>query len=265
MINEFKNAMVDAGIEPPLTINADGVLHRFKINGKDSGWYVLHGGNYYAGAFGDWRFDLKVKWKQLEKPRFTRTNKAEIEKRRLELIALENEKHKKAAEKSRITMGIAGKADQNHPYLVRKKITYAIACQVLDRLVLPIVNFDFEIVGAQYILPDGKKLFETGQQKKGCFIYIDGGDQIIICEGWATGVTLNHHYMATVLVALDCGNLKNVAIGAKKHFMNGSDIIIAADNDESGIGERKAIEAAIAISCDYIIPPVIGDFNDYLV
>ena len=264
MINEFKNAMLDAGIEPPLMIVSDGVLHRFKINGKESGWYVLHGGSYYAGAFGDWRLDLKVKWRQSESPKLTRADKAEMEKRRLELIAIENEKHKKAAEKSLITIGIARKADQKHPYLVRKKITYAIAVQVFDRLVLPIVNFDFEIVGAQYIFPDGKKLFETGQQKKGCFIYIDGGDQIIICEGWATGVTLNHHYGATVLVALDCGNLKNVAIGSKKHFKN-RDIIIAADNDESGIGERKAIEAAMAISCDYIIPPVIGDFNDYLV
>lgn len=41
-IQQFKNAMLDAGVPPPDIIIGDGVLHRFKVDVKLIGWYSLH-------------------------------------------------------------------------------------------------------------------------------------------------------------------------------------------------------------------------------
>jgi putative DNA primase/helicase len=52
---------------------------------------------------------------------------------------------------------------------------------------------------------------------------------------------------------------------AVKQLLPNKEIIIAADNDFSGVGQTKAVEAALAIQCKYIVPPVCGlDFNDFL-
>jgi putative DNA primase/helicase len=75
---------------------------------------------------------------------------------------------------------------------------------------------------------------------------------------------LYENYNCTVIIAFDAGNLKPVAINVKKIYPD-AEIIIAADNDVSGIGERKALEACDAIGCGYIMPHVVGtDWNDEL-
>ena len=53
-IEQFRAALLAAGIEPPKNMVADGKLHRFSTNGKrkdDAGWYVLHLDGVPAGAF----------------------------------------------------------------------------------------------------------------------------------------------------------------------------------------------------------------------
>ena len=65
-INQFRAAMLSAGLTPPDLINPDGKLHRFASNGKptdDAGWYVLHTEPVLAGAFGDWRSGLSLTWR----------------------------------------------------------------------------------------------------------------------------------------------------------------------------------------------------------
>ena len=55
---QFRVAIQGAGLHPPAAIEADGKLHRFASNGNRGdavGWYVFHGGNIPACAFGDWR------------------------------------------------------------------------------------------------------------------------------------------------------------------------------------------------------------------
>lgn len=57
-IEQFRDAMLAAGLTPPAEIYDDGKLHRFASNGRhgdDSGWYVLHSDGVPAGAFGCWR------------------------------------------------------------------------------------------------------------------------------------------------------------------------------------------------------------------
>jgi len=66
MIDEFRDAMRSAGLEPPEVIKADGKLRRFASNGKrgdGAGWYVLHGDGIPAGSFGDWRTGISETWR----------------------------------------------------------------------------------------------------------------------------------------------------------------------------------------------------------
>jgi putative DNA primase/helicase len=66
MSTTFKQAMQNAGIEPPAEIIADSVLHRFTVAGdrarSDNGWYVLHADEPAAGAFGCWKRGISETW-----------------------------------------------------------------------------------------------------------------------------------------------------------------------------------------------------------
>ena len=65
-LQQFRDAIKCAGIQPPDVIEDDGELHRFPGNGKrddDSGWYKFHSDGIPAGAFGDWRAGLSETWR----------------------------------------------------------------------------------------------------------------------------------------------------------------------------------------------------------
>src|SRR5262245_45816226 len=65
VIEQFRDAIRAAGIEPPKEIVADDKLHRFSTNGDrkdDAGWYVFHADGIAAGAFGCWRSNITKTW-----------------------------------------------------------------------------------------------------------------------------------------------------------------------------------------------------------
>ncbi|MBI4291285.1 MAG: toprim domain-containing protein [Betaproteobacteria bacterium] len=65
-IEQFRDAIRSAGLEPPEVIQADGKLRRFASNGKrgdDAGWYSLHADGIPAGCFGDWRTGFSQTWR----------------------------------------------------------------------------------------------------------------------------------------------------------------------------------------------------------
>lgn len=68
IIDAFRAAMREAGIEPPDSIRADGKLHRFHIaghkHGSLNGAYKLHlDGIKPAGYFEDFKAGIKTNWK----------------------------------------------------------------------------------------------------------------------------------------------------------------------------------------------------------
>lgn len=100
---------------------------------------------------------------------------------------------------------------------------------------------------------------------------IDGRtDRIFICEGFATGASINEVTGNKVLVAINANNILPVAKVARQMFgtwNNHAHIIIAADNDhrkEKNVGLKKAREAAEQIAADLVYPKGINgtDFND---
>jgi len=131
---------------------------------------------------------------------------------------------------------------------------------------LPIKNNKSELVNCQLINDVGDKRFLYGGQKSSCFHFIEGtGDLVAIAEGYATALTINLTTHASVYVAFDCGNLKNVALIVKEKHPK-SKIIICGDNDLSNkvnSGKIKAEAAAKAISAIAKIPTLEGDWNDF--
>lgn len=153
------------------------------------------------------------------------------------------------------------------PYLQKKKIRKHCARLYRNALVIPIFNENLKLVNLQFIDTNGAKRFLAGGQKKGCFSYIGdiaNNEKILICEGFATGASLHENTGLLVLIALDAGNLEPVAQAARRRFRR-AEIVIAGDNDISGVGQEKAIKAALAVEGKYLIPPIPGtDWNDYL-
>jgi len=270
VIEHFKNAMRDAGINPPETIIGDDNLHRFKIDGKLNGAYVLHLDGRAAGYFQDFKQGIKQNWK-LEgnfKPLTDEERRAfviEHQRQESERKAEEAAKHKATANKALYIWKQTQPAPDNQPYLIRKQVKPHIARLGRDNtLIIPILNANKELVNLQFIGADGTKRFLSGGKKKGCFNWLgEESDKILICEGFATAASVYESTGLITVIAFDAGNLKDVAITIRAFFPD-EEIIIMADNDESGVGQAKARAAALEVHGKYTMPPTLGDFNDYL-
>ncbi|MCD6616743.1 DUF927 domain-containing protein [Aeromonas veronii] len=132
-------------------------------------------------------------------------------------------------------------------------------------LVIPLTNEAGELVNVQLIGHDGSKRYLTGGQKAEAFHRIEGGKQVAVCEGYATGVSVNSAISSTVYCAMDAGNLQAVAQIARRQHPEAR-ILLCGDNDagtEGNPGKTKAEQAAIAMGGLVALPPVAGDWNDY--
>lgn len=129
----------------------------------------------------------------------------------------------------------------------------------IGSLVVPI--FNPQLAGLQFIKPRGDKHILWGTKLKGGFYPLSGKDsnQIYIGEGFATCAAVAECVPdALVLCAFSAGNLINVALAVRKSRPK-ADIVIIADNDESGTGEREANKAALAVNGEYIMPPAVQE------
>ena len=68
--SNFQQAVIEAGITPPQTVEIDGNIHRFPTNekpGDTAGWYVLSDeGIAITGAFGCWRSGVTETWSSID-------------------------------------------------------------------------------------------------------------------------------------------------------------------------------------------------------
>src|SRR5262245_43607851 len=134
-IQQFRIAIQEAGMHPPLVIEPDGMLHRFPSNGSrgdDAGWYVLHlDGIIPAGAFGDWRSGVHQKWRadigRTTLPEEEAAHWARVDANRREREIEEDEHKAEARAKAGVIWHAAGAAPKDHPYLVKKNVRpYAV-------------------------------------------------------------------------------------------------------------------------------------------
>lgn len=264
-------AAADIGIEEIPKIIMDGRMHRFRVTGDKSrekaGWYIFYRDNLPAGSFGNWRTGTSVKWHASSGRELS-----DVERNLLELTyerarqtreAEEQKRHAAAAAECEEIWSRAPAAEDNNEYLRRKKVKSHGLRQTGDgRLIMPIYVGD-QLASLQYISPDGHKEFHTGGEVSAGYFLIPGiGSTIYVAEGYATGASIFEASGASVVVALNAGNLLKVGQFLKTRTP-AARIIFVADNDESGIGQTRAKAAAEAVGAQVIIPPEVGDANDY--
>lgn len=158
-------------------------------------------------------------------------------------------------------------ASFEHPYLQRKRVMPHSLRQSSDGLlIVPVYNDMSEVVGVQFIAPDGSKRFLRGSRMNGGHLIVGGMRKglIFIVEGFATGASVAEQTDMLTYIAFSAGNLATVAHMVKKRHPN-ERIVIIADNDASRTGQSKALEAAVAAGVEHVVIPTEGwDANDFV-
>jgi putative DNA primase/helicase len=285
-IHAFSDAICSSGLEPPVPI-IPGKLHRFPGIGKRSsnraGWCLLFDDGR-GGSFGDWSSGFTENWQAEHKQFFSREEHAafrhKVAAARGAAEAERLNQKKQAAVRAAGIWSRSTAAPYSHPYLLRKSIQPHGARLYRSALVLPVVGLDGTISTLQFIADNGEKRLLTNGQKSGYSIPVNGllslemvqPQQIVICEGWATGATLaEDEPAALVLAAIDAGNLKAVALSVRQQWPE-VPITIAGDDDrltQGNPGRTKATDAAIVADAQLAFPQwpdgapeSLSDFND---
>lgn len=101
-----------------------------------------------------------------------------------------------------------------------------------------------------------EKKFIPGMKAKGAVYRLGSGSEIILCEGYATGLSIHAavkrlRFNASVMCCFSAANIVTVA-KTHGHF-------VMADNDQSKTGEQTAIAAGLP----WLMPDTVGyDWND---
>lgn len=173
-----------------------------------------------------------------------------------------NEEHQKAAINAFKIWESSQDADSSHPYLKKKKLDPIGLKKTGDCLLLPVLNAkDDSIQSLQFIYPNGNKRFLSGGKiQNGYFSWQSNriNNTIFIGEGWATMAVLEQKYCLNgeFICAFSSGNLSDVALSFW-HRNSTKEIIIVADNDINGVGQKAANIAAKTTSSNILMP----DFN----
>jgi phage/plasmid primase-like uncharacterized protein len=272
------DAIKVAGLEPPSEILMDGKIHRFRSgtkgapgHGDKPGWYLVFGDGIPAGRFGCWRSGMEVTWRADVGRKLTQTEEMAHARRMAEAKALRDaeleRKHQVASETvEKIWTGAQG-ASPEHPYLQRKGIGVHGARITGDgRLVLPLYDQDGTLATLQYIDHDGGKLYHPGGQTGGKFWMVGSLDEpgaLFVAEGFATAVTIHETTNRPVVVAYSASNLVPITGIMREMYGATQDIVIVADHDKSGVGQRYAEQASAKFGARMVMPPIEGDANDY--
>lgn len=281
-IDNFRQAMMAAGLEAPDVIIDDGKIHRFSPSGRGhdkAGWYLLHSDGIPAGSFGNWRGDLTQSWCAKSDKAMTPTELAAY-RQRVAAIAAQRDADKLEAQQQASVI-----AEQRfntattciqHNYLSAKGVKgYGVKVEDDGYLLVPMRDTSGKLWNIERINPaDSKdKKGLPGGRRDGLYHAIGGkpAGRIVICEGYATGASIHEATGDAVAVAFNAGNVPKVAAALHSKYPE-LQIIIAADDDhltEGNPGMTKAKQAAQAVG-GFIATPEFGserqdnatDFND---
>lgn len=277
-VEQFRAAMVKAGLHFGGPIHADGKLYRFKAEGdkaKDS-WYVFHANSPTAGVFGSWRLGFKETWCERDARAMSQHEwqivreqwrRADAQRKQSECAA------RQLACKTAAWILVRSTRPATHGYLTRKGVTtYGDLYQYRGLLVLPLRDATGTLHSLQFVSADGTKKFLRGGRVAGCFFTLcDKADgPVVVCEGFATGASIFEATGYATVAAMNCGNLLAVAQAMRARWPE-REFIIAADDDRAtpgNPGKIKSTEAAVTIGARLAIPEFADvttkptDFND---
>ena len=272
------DAMRKAGLEPPDHIEMDGKIHRFRSGTKGSpghgdkpGWYLVFGDGIPAGRFGCWRAGIEVTWRADVGRKLSEFEEMVHAKRLNEAKELRDAAIKRQHQIASETVekiwlsGIAAHPD--HAYLKRKGIqTHGARTTGDGRLIVPLYDADGTLSTVQYIDEDGGKLYHPGGQTGGKFWMLgtmDDPGTLYVAEGFATAATIHETTNRPVVIAYSASNLVPVTGTLREMYGATQELVIVADNDKSGVGQRYAEQACAKYGSRMVMPPESGDANDY--
>jgi hypothetical protein len=161
----------------------------------------------------------------------------------------------------------AGAAHPDHPYLARKGIAVHGARVTGDgRLVVPLYTPEGKLASLQYIDHEGGKLYHAGGQTGGCYWMVGTTDEpgtIYIAEGFATAATIYEVTNRPCVVAYSASNLVPVTGTMRERHGATQELVIVADNDASGTGQKYADQASAKYGARIVTPPTPGDAHAY--
>lgn len=203
-------------------------------------------------------------WATMQKPALWKSDKpvqvtALTIKSRQDAEAQRREEAEKAAKKA--GWMLKNSFTETHPYLSAKGFPEEKVAVWLEdgkrSLIIP-MRINGRLSGAQLINEEGEKKFLKGQVSKGASFIMDAKGVPILCEGFATALSIRAVMIAmkiryTIYVCFSAGNMEVIAGQVKGGF-------IVADNDASKTGENTAHRCGKP----YWLSPTVGDdFNDY--
>lgn len=274
------DAIRAAGLEPPDELLLDGKIHRFKSGTKGSGshggdkpgWYLIFGDGVPAGRFGCWRAGVEVTWRAEVGRKLTASEEMAHARRMAEAKALRDaeleRKHEVAAATVETIWTSAQAASPDHPYLKRKGIGVHGARVTGDgRLVVPLYGQNGALASLQYIAHDGGKLYHPGGEAGGKFWMIGTMDEpgtLYVAEGFATAATIHETTGRPCVVSYSASSIVPVTGSLREMYGSSQDIVIVADHDKHGVGQKYADQASAKYGVRVVIPPIEGmDANDY--
>jgi putative DNA primase/helicase len=272
------DAIRAAGLEPPDHIEMDGKIHRFKSGTKGTpgidkpGWYLVFGDGIPAGRFGCWRSGIEVTWRAdvgrklsefEEMAHARRINESKVLRE-----AAQERQHQVASETVEKIWLSGSAAHPDHPYLKRKGIqTHGVRITGDGRLMVPLYDQNGTLSTLQYIDEDGGKLYHPGGKSGGKFWMIGSLDEpgpLYIAEGFATAATIYETTNRPCVVAYSASSLVPVTASLREMYGATQDIVIVADHDKHGVGQRYADQASAKYGARVVMPPIEGmDANDY--
>lgn len=230
------------------------VEHPKKLNGSyrldgERGWIK----NFETGATATWHRAVEPRRRNAPPPPLPSL----VERRQQEA-----ERARQAAEVAR--QRIAAAVPATHPYLARKGFPGVLGLVQDDLLLVP-ARADGAIVSLQEIDEAGGKKNLPGGRMSGASFSIGSGRLEVLCEGYATGLSIRAALAAMHLPArvTCCFSASNVATVAERH----RHAVVVADNDRPvaqldglGTGEFYARRTGLK----WAMPPELGtDANDY--
>ncbi|HAW6312356.1 TPA: bifunctional DNA primase/helicase [Escherichia coli] len=256
VIDQFRGAMAEQGIETKDEIVADGTLHRIVVDGDKgarNGFYKLHADFPPNGLFGcNKRFGSEkvFKWKPEQKPTpmtpaESRAFTERMEKEKAEREAAMKARREAAAAVANELWNASPEASDDHPYLLSKgvkahglrvgkwekinKATGEVRLITDNALLVPVCDRKLKIHSLQAIFPakmkamgNRNKDYQTDGAKRGLFHMIgkplmhDGKPVFVLAEGYATAASIHECTGHCVLVCFDAGNLPVVAQDMKQ-------------------------------------------------
>lgn len=152
---------------------------------------------------------------------------------------------------------------EQHPYLARKGFPNerGLVLPTTGELIVPMRdsrNYRNVLSVQRIDAEGGKRFLPGGQAKHACFV-LGTGDDVVLCEGYATALSIRSalaslYRQARVAICYSAGNIGNVAAA-----LQGRRKVVFCDNDANGVGIKAAKDAGLP----YAASDVVGeDAND---